>query len=77
VESIDNNASSFVETKVYYYKDILNAFKWMLQITLQQIPPAPLPPLQGILHIISFVSKWLRRSSKLNIVFSGGFHILK
>jgi hypothetical protein len=27
VESIDTNASSFVKTKVHYYKDILNAFK--------------------------------------------------
>ncbi len=27
VESIDSNASSFVKTKVHFYKDILDAFK--------------------------------------------------
>jgi hypothetical protein len=47
MNTIISNASFFVKTKVHYYKDILDAFKWMLQITLQQIPLPPPPTPKG------------------------------
>jgi len=37
----------FINSKVHYYKDDPNAFKWMLHITLEQISPA-----LELLHVI-------------------------
>jgi hypothetical protein len=42
-----NPGLPFIKTKVHYYKDDSNAFKWMLHVTLEQISPT-----LGILHVI-------------------------